>query len=56
MEFSKEELQDIYDTINLYMDSISVWDFESEKEYGEKMDRLNEILGKIYKQTKGATL
>lgn len=48
MEFSKEELQDIYDTINLYMDSVSLWDFDGEKEYGEKMDRLNELLGKIW--------
>ena len=48
MEFNKEELWDIYDTINSYMDSVSVWDFDSEKEYGEKMDRLNELLGKIW--------
>ena len=49
MEFNKEELGDIYDTINSYMDSVSSWDFDSEKEYSEKMDRLNELLGKIWK-------
>lgn len=52
MEFNTEELWDIYDTINSYMDSVSVWDFDSEKEYCEKMDRLNELLGKIWDKLK----
>lgn len=52
MEFNKEELQDIYDTINLYMDSVSPWDFDSEKEYCKKTDRLNELLGKIWEVIK----
>ena len=52
MEFNKQELNDIYDTINSYMDSVSPWDFDSEKEYCEKMDRLNELLGKIWEVIK----
>ena len=48
MEFNKDELWEIYDAINSYMDSVSPWDFDSEKEYCEKMDRLNELLGKIW--------
>ena len=52
MEFNKQELHDIYDTINSYMDSVSAWDFDSEDEYCEKMDRLNELLGKIWEVIK----
>ena len=52
MEFNKQELNDIYDTINSYLDSVSVWDFDSEDEYCEKMDRLNELLGKIWEVIK----
>ena len=48
MEFTLEELINIYDTINLYMDTITVYDFESEKEYIEKTDKLNELMGKIW--------
>ncbi len=36
MEFNKQELNDIYDTINSYMDSVSPWDFDSEEEYCKK--------------------
>ena len=52
MEFNKDELADIYDTINLYMDNVSPWDFDSEEEYCEKMYRLNELLGKIWEVIK----
>ena len=48
MEFNKQELHDIYDAINSYMDSGSPWDFDSEKEYREKMDKMSDILGKIW--------
>lgn len=52
MEFNKEELWEIYDAINSYMDTVSVWDFSSEKEYCEKMDKMNDILGKIWEVIK----
>lgn len=52
MEFNKDELWEIYDAINSYMDSVSPWDFDSEKEYCEKMDRLNELLGKTWEVIK----
>lgn len=52
MEFNAEELWDIYDAINSYMDTVSVCDFGSEKEYCEKMDKMNDILGKIWDKIK----
>lgn len=52
MEFNKQELNDICDAINSYMDSVSVWDFDSEKEYCDKMDKMNDILGKIWEVIK----
>ena len=52
MEFNKEELWEISDTIEFYMDSVSLWDFEKKEEYESKIEKLNDILGKIYKAIK----
>lgn len=52
MELTKQDQKDIYDTINCYMDNVSVYDFESEKEYTEKMERLNELLAKLWASIK----
>lgn len=49
MEFNKEELWEISDTIEFYMDSVSLWDFEKKEEYESKIEKLNNILEKIYK-------
>jgi hypothetical protein len=52
MEFSKGELWEISDTIEFYMDSVSLWDFEKKEEYESKIEKLNDILAKIYKIVK----
>ena len=52
LELTQEELWDIYDTINSYIDSVSAWDFGSEEEYHEKIDRLKELSDKIWELIK----
>lgn len=52
MELTLEELETISDTIEFYMDSVSLWDFENKEEYENKIEKLNDILAKIYKNVK----
>lgn len=52
MVFTLEELENIYDAINSYIDTVSLWDFESKKAYEKKIDEMNDILAKIYKIVK----
>ena len=34
------------------MDSVSLWDFEKKEDYENKIEKLNDILAKIYKIVK----
>ena len=37
----------IYDTLNLYLDIVTPYDFESIEEYNSKTEQVREIIGKI---------
>lgn len=52
MEFTLEELKNICDAINSYIDTVSLWDFENKEAYKKKIDEMNDILAKIYKEIK----
>lgn len=52
MGFTLEELQNMYDAISSYIDTVSLWDFESKEAYESKIDEMNDILAKIYKEIK----
>jgi hypothetical protein len=53
IKLTLQDQTDIYDTINCYMDNVTVYDFENEKEYIEKMERLNELLAKLWANIQG---
>ena len=52
VELTLEDYDDIYDTINYYMDSINAYDFNNFSEYEQKYNRLKELSDKIWELIK----
>ena len=52
LELTQEDYNDIYDTINYYMDGITAYDFDNFDEYEQKYNRLKELSDKIWELIK----